>query len=253
MNKTEITKFIIDFMILMLIALPPFLYFFRYICNRTKNILIRTVVFIIYWGSTLLISNLVPAVVVVFLIWRSKISYRSSEGEYVKFYLGGNDDKWDFSFRSFITVAVWGIVIKTAVTYANEIVVLMLQYFKVPMESQEVINEFINAGMWGSIVYFIVIVFCAPIVEEFVFRFWIYDRLLKKRVGAWISAVLTSMLFMIAHFNIQGAFAFFLIGIVNCYLYDKKGYWAAVANHFMFNFSTVIVLIAVKAFNIPLS
>jgi CAAX amino terminal protease family. len=253
MNKTEIIKFIIDFMILMLIALPPFLYFFRYICNRTKNILIRTVVFIIYWGSTLLISNLVPAVVVVFLIWRSKAGYRSSEGEYRKFYLGGNGSKWDFSFRSFITVAVWGIVIKTAVTYANEIVVLMLQYFKVPMESQEVINEFINAGMWGSIVYFIVIVFCAPIVEEFVFRFWIYDRLLKKRVGAWISAVLTSMLFMIAHFNIQGAFAFFLIGIVNCYLYDKKGYWAAVANHFMFNFSTVIVLIAVKAFNIPLS
>ncbi|HBM80788.1 MAG TPA: hypothetical protein DD426_08125, partial [Clostridiaceae bacterium] len=105
----------------------------------------------------------------------------------------------------------------------------------------------------SSILYFIMIVFCAPIVEEFVFRYWLYDSVLKRWTGRIISAVITSILFMAAHYNLQGSIAFFLIGMINCYLYEKYGYWAAVANHFMFNFTSAAMLVAVKIFGIPLS
>ena len=130
---------------------------------------------------------------------------------------------------------------------------MILSKFNIGLENQEIINEFLNSNLWKSAFYFIIIVFCAPIVEEFVFRFWIYSRLLKTRISPVMAAIFSSLLFMGAHFNIQGAIAFFLIGLINCYLYERRGYWASVANHFMFNFISVIVLIAAKVFQLPLT
>lgn len=243
-----------DIVVLLLIAFPPFLYLFRYICDRFKNNFVRVLIFAAYWICTLWTNNLVPAVTVLFLIWRSKAEAVGMNGEgYRRFNLDCSGRKWRFSLKEFIMVSLLGLLIKGLVTYANLIVIVILQFFKVPLESQAVVNEFLGANIWESLYYFIMISICAPVVEEFVFRFWIYDRILKKRTNIYLAALFTNLLFMAAHFNIQGAFAFFLVGLVNCFLYEKKGYWAAVANHFMFNFSTVIILIVVKALNIPLT
>lgn len=243
-----------DIVVLMLIAFPPFLYLFRYICDRFKNKFVRLLISAIYWVSTPWTSNLVPAATVLFLIWRSKAEgVGTFGGGYRRFNLDCRGSKWKFSLKEFIKVSLLGILIKALVTYANLIVVVILQFFKVHLENQAVVNDFLSANLWQSIYYFIMISICAPIVEEFVFRFWIYDRILKKRTNIYLAALFTNLLFMAAHFNIQGAFAFFLVGLINCFLYEKKGYWAAVANHFMFNFSTVFMLIVVKIFNIPLS
>lgn len=250
----DLREIITDIIVLALIAFPPFLYLFQYICDRFKNNFARLLIFALYWGSTLWTSNLVPAVTVLFLIWRSKAEVsKMAGGALRRFNLDCSGSRWRFSLKEFIKVSLLGLLIKVLVTYANLIVVALLQFFKVPLENQAVINEFLNANIWESIYYVIMISVCAPIVEEFVFRFWIYDRILKRRTNAYLAALFTNMLFMAAHFNVQGAFAFFLVGLINCYLYEKKGYWAAVANHFIFNFTTVVLLIAAKIFNIPLS
>lgn len=249
----DITKIISDILVLMLIAFPPFLYLFRYIYDRIKNNFVRAAIFIFYWGCTLWTSNIIPAATVLFLIWRSRVENdNTAEREHRLFNLNCSGSKWRFSLREFLMISLLGVFIKGFVTYVNILAIAILQFFKVPLESQAVVNEFVNAGIWESIYYFILICICAPIVEEFVFRFWIYDRVLKKRTNTYLAALFTNLLFMGAHFNIQGAVAFFLVGLINCILYEKRGYWAAVENHFMFNFSSVVVLIAAKIFNIPL-
>jgi len=254
-------RFVADLLVLVLVAFPPFLYLYQYLHDKVRNFMLKILIYIIYWGGTVVASNLIPASTVLFLIWKSKkenavdtIDFETEGSRVVErsFRLDCSDAKWAFSIKTFIKFSVLGVLIKFFVTYVNLIVVEILNKYNIILENQEIIGEFLKSTLWKSAVFFVIIVICAPIVEEFVFRFWIYDRILKKKVNTLLSAILSSLLFMAAHFNVQGAIAFFLIGVINCYLYDKKGYWAAVANHFMFNFITVVLLIIVKVFNIPL-
>lgn len=250
----DIWEYATEIIVLMLVAFPPFLYLFRYVCDRLKNNFARALIFILYWGLSLWTSNIVPAAAVIFLIWRSRVEDNGMyEQGHRSFSLDARGDRWRFSLPLFVRISLLGILIKILVSYANTIAVAILQLFHAPLENQAVVNEFLNANIYESIYYFLLISICAPVVEEFVFRFWMYDRVLKKRTNKYIAAVFTSLLFMGAHFNIQGAFAFFLVGLINCFLYERNGYWAAVANHFMFNFSTVLVLVAAKVFNVPIT
>jgi membrane protease YdiL (CAAX protease family) len=84
---------------------------------------------------------------------------------------------------------------------------------------------------------------------EFVFRNYLY-RIIKKRTGQVLSAIITSTLFAILHFNLAGIVSFFGLGIYNCYLYEKYGYRASVMNHFIFNLISVVFIIIFKALNL---
>jgi membrane protease YdiL (CAAX protease family) len=254
----NITHQVRDIIVLLIIALPPFLYLYRYIHENVDSTVLQIITYLLYWVGTISLANLVPSITVLFLIIESrqeKADTREDASEYEnkRFKLNYSDDKWKFSIKTFIYISLISIVLKVLISVLNYLVIILIENFtKVNLQNQEVVNEFLQANIWLSIFYFIIIVFCAPIVEEFVFRYWIYDRVLKSKLNYIWSAVLSSLLFMIAHFNIQGAFAFFLVGVTNCYLYEKKGYWAAVANHFMFNFSTAIILISLKVFDVPI-
>ena len=250
-------KIIEELLVLVLIAFPPFLYFYKYINDKVKSKLLKGLITFAYWVGTITISNLLPAIIVLFNIYVSRKEKNACReldetSEKRRFKLDCSGWRFEFSLRKFITMSLWGILIGFLIRYSNAIVVLLLEKLGIPLENQIVINEFLKSGLWQEIFYFIIIVICAPIVEEFVFRFWIYDRILKQRINSVLAAIISSLLFMAAHFNIQGAAAFFLIGMINCYLYEKKGYFAAVANHFSFNLVTMVVLILVKAFNISI-
>lgn len=255
----DITQQIRDIIILLVIAFPPFLYLYRYVRENVGSIVLRIITYLIYWVGTIYLANFVPSVTVIFLIIKSrqeKTELREDIDGYEnkRFKLYYSDNKWKFSIKTFLYISLMGIVIKVLISALNYLVIILIENFtKINLQNQEVVTEFMKANLWFSIFYFIIIVFCAPVVEEFVFRYWIYDKILKNRLNYIWSAVLSSLLFMVAHFNIQGAFAFFLVGVTNCYLYEKRGYWAAVANHFMFNFSTAIILISLKVFNIPIA
>ncbi|HBM73954.1 MAG TPA: hypothetical protein DD429_00150 [Clostridiaceae bacterium] len=253
-----IIKYAGDLLVIMLVAFPPFLYLYRYLYDKIKNVFLRIALYAVYWAGTLYFSNVLPAASVLFLIYRSRkesIYHRNDEeGEdsrQRKFNLDCTGWRWKFSIKNFIKIALWGIPIKYAVTYINLLFIEVLSKLKITLTNQEVVNQFLKSDVFQSIVLSMLVVVCAPIVEEFVFRFWLYDRLLKNRIGTFFAAILTSLLFMAAHFNVQGAVTFFLIGIINCFIYDRYGYWGAVANHFMFNFTSAILLILIKFLNIP--
>lgn len=255
----EIIRFAGDLLVIILVAFPPFLYLYRYLYDRVENLFLRIALCAAYWAGTLTLSNIVPSVCVLFLIHRSRKEFTDldrqtyeTDGDMTlrRFNLDCTDERWRFSPKTFIKVSIWGVFIKYVVSYINIIVIELLSKLNVTLTNQEIVDQFMQSGIFQSIIYSVLIVICAPMVEEFAFRFWMYDRLLKKRIGRGFAAVLTSLLFMSAHFNIQGAVTFFLIGIINCYLYDRYGYWGAVANHFVFNFISTVLLVAMRLLNL---
>jgi membrane protease YdiL (CAAX protease family) len=258
----DVYKIIRDYMILLLLTLPPFLYLYRYMTRNIKDMAKRVLVILLYWFFVLVLQNIIPAFVVIFLIWVTNKGYANDTGHegYITelegaagFRLGSLQGKWRFSLSKFLFFSLIGIFIKVLVTYINLIVIVILTAFKVPLENQQVTVELIKTNnIWYIIYITAAAVFGAPILEEFVFRHWLYDRVLKRKMSIAAAAILSSLLFMTVHFNIQGAAAFFLIGIVNCMLYEKAGYWAAVANHFMFNLSSFAMLLAIKIWNIQI-
>lgn len=250
-------KLIIEIATLLLLSLPPFLYFYKYIHNHVKVAAFKVILFLGYWVGTLMLSTLIPVITVAFLIWswgRNNLSQGMTvlddKHEYNRLKISSSDIGWKFSLKVFAGTALWGIMTKFVITYINNIVVIIMTSYNIGLKSQEIVNDFLISSLPKSILYFILAVICAPLIEEFVFRFWVFDRLLKRRMNSYLAALFSSLLFMSVHFNIQGAVAFFLVGLVNCYLYEKKGYWAAVANHFIFNFTSIMALILIRILNV---
>lgn len=243
-------KILSNIVVLLFVALPPFLFFLNLINSKIKNLYIKGIICIIYWTGTILLNNIVPAIVVLIIIYCSKKdSYRNklSEKKFFKiFNLDYIDEKFQFSITNFITICFMGIIVKYFVSLINFVIILLLNRCNIILKEQQIVNIFLSSDFLNMILYIIMIVFFAPIVEEFVFRFFLYNRVLKKRFTIYISAIISSLIFSVIHYNLQGATAFFLIGIVNCYLYEKNGYWAAVANHFIFNLISVIALLFIK-------
>lgn len=243
-----------DILVMAVIAIPPFLYlheFINYILYKSADkkdhrklfYLLQFFIYVVYWAGTVLLSNMVPAATIIFLIVYIR---KMPENDYRILRPDFSQMTWSFSLGKFIKVSAFGILIKYVITIINAAVIIILTLLKVELVNQEIVNIFLESNIYQSVYYFILTVIGAPVVEEFVFRYWFFDRIFKRKVGIRLAAVLSSILFMGAHFNIQGAAAFFLVGIINCYLFEKFGYWSAVANHFIFNFTSILMLVALR-------
>ncbi len=88
-------------------------------------------------------------------------------------------------------------------------------------------------------------VFVAPFYEEIVFRGFIFGGLLKW--GFWPAAAISSLLFTLAHFDLGSIIPFFAIGVVMCWLFQRSGsIWQAILFHFLFNGTSMVILIATR-------
>lgn len=87
-----------------------------------------------------------------------------------------------------------------------------------------------------DIVYaFLVIVIIAPIVEEIVFRGYLYGSL-RPRMPWWVAAVVVSVLFGMVHGQINVAIDTFFLSMVICYLRDRTGaIWSGIFVHSLKN------------------
>ncbi len=86
---------------------------------------------------------------------------------------------------------------------------LMNIFFKEP-------NPFIVGGV------VVLAVLVAPVIEEIVFRGFIYSAI-KKRAGAALAITVTSALFSLLHMSVFSFLPIFFLGIVLAYLYEKTG------------------------------
>lgn len=228
--------------VLALLALPPWFVFRKYVKDRVNKYLM-ILMFIVYIGITLFTEQLMPFIVVIFIFIFMR---RFREEDDIAYYFRPLKKKklqvvlysMVFTFLSKIISAVFVMIINLV--------------FHIELESQEIMDMFLK-GSWRTIIVLSVLtVIIAPVLEEFVFRHIIYGGTSKK-VGKIAAAIISSLLFTVLHYNLAGVVAFFAVGIYNCYLYEKYGYRAAVINHSIFNLSSTLMIILIKALNINIA
>jgi membrane protease YdiL (CAAX protease family) len=82
---------------------------------------------------------------------------------------------------------------------------------------------------------FLVIVVIVPIVEEVVFRGYLYGSL-RPRMPWWVAAIVVSVLFGVVHGQINVAIDTFFLSMVLCYLRDRTGaIWSGIFVHALKN------------------
>jgi membrane protease YdiL (CAAX protease family) len=153
--------------------------------------------------------------------------------------------RYNFNIKSFKVLKGLKYAVQTyAVTISiNIIVTLIISLLKLNLEQQEIVTELQKVPL-NRFVYMIpIMVIFAPIVEEFTFRWLFYAKVFKPRLGVYGAALLSSILFSLVHFNIRVFPVLIAIGLINCYLVEKKGYWYAVFNHLVFNSISVVAMI----------
>ncbi|HBM80789.1 MAG TPA: hypothetical protein DD426_08130, partial [Clostridiaceae bacterium] len=141
----DLIKYIGEFLIIAIVALPPFLYLYKYTLDNIDNLFVKIAIYAVYWAGTLLLSNVMPALAVLFILRDSqRRADRGIEEGSMRFFAG---DKWRFSWPSFAKAAICGIFIKYAVTVVNYLFILVLQKYGVALKNQEVINEFLKSSV----------------------------------------------------------------------------------------------------------
>ena len=81
----------------------------------------------------------------------------------------------------------------------------------------------------------------APFTEELFFRGFVFAGLSKW--GFWPAAAVSALLFSLVHFDPGSLIPFFGIGIVMCWLFWSRGsLWDSVLFHFLFNFTSFLIL-----------
>jgi membrane protease YdiL (CAAX protease family) len=86
-------------------------------------------------------------------------------------------------------------------------------------------------------------IFVAPLVEEIVYRGFIYPAV-KKQFGFAAAVIVVSLGFALMHFNAAVFAPLFLLGVVLALAFEATGsLWASILTHMLFNsFSAFAVL-----------
>lgn len=88
---------------------------------------------------------------------------------------------------------------------------------------------------WEYSLAFLSLVVVAPIAEEVIFRGYLFGKL-RKYAAVWVSVVLSSALFAVAHLQFNVALDTFALGIVLALLRVKTGsIWMSIALHALKN------------------
>ena len=153
-------------------------------------------------------------------------------------------EKNTFSFNGFnifkaLKYAIFSYLVSLVISFIY-VLILMNANFKI--KDQKIINEMLDFSVNKFIFMALIIIIVAPVVEEFVFRWFLYNRVFKKYIGIYLGALLSSALFGFVHLNIKSFAAIMVLGIINCWLINNKGYWYAVFNHAFFNSISVMML-----------
>ena len=96
--------------------------------------------------------------------------------------------------------------------------------------------------MWQYVAAFIALVIIPPLVEEALFRGYLFG-MLRKYNGFVVSTVLTSAIFGIVHSQVNVGIDVFALSLVLCYLREKTGsIWAGVGLHMLKNLIAFVLL-----------
>jgi membrane protease YdiL (CAAX protease family) len=226
-------------LIVIVIGLPPYL-----IALKTfRNLKLITIIIlsIIYWGGTIYTQQVIPFILILILLIVNSRNKKIME-EYEPSIVNKK-----FTLKDFILIAGATILIRFPIGIINIFYVLLVDLIGINVQSQEVVDIFVNSqNNMLNILIILLVVIVAPLNEEFSMRYWLFGKVLSPRAGAIIAALISSGLFTLLHYNIAGVPTFFVLGLYACYIYYRKGFWGAVTVHFIFNLSSVLLLMLTK-------
>ena len=142
--------------------------------------------------------------------------------------------RWGDIGLSLAGVIVYMLVSTTALTLASNI----------PGFSPDQAQNLGLGRLFGNdlILGFFVLVVLTPLFEEAIFRGFLYGRLRNLQFPWWLSSLVVSVLFGVAHMQWNVGVDVFFLSMVACVLREMTGsIWAGVLLHMMKNFLAFLV------------
>lgn len=236
----DLTRYIVYIFVFLIVNTPIYLQLYKVFLKYKKPIVVILLT-ILYWFGAIFTENFIPFIVVLLLIYRYHLP--TDEGEsYIR-----DINVWRFNRLNILNVTILTLTIKTLLTIVNAIYIQILsRLLEREIQPQEIVTDFYESSPIVKFILFFVIVIFAPIVEEYVFRYYLYDKLFLPRMPRVFAACLSAAIFTIAHYNLSGIPSFFGLALFCTQMYEKKGYFAAVTSHMVFNLGTVVLLMFVE-------
>jgi membrane protease YdiL (CAAX protease family) len=226
---------LITFLLIMGLNIPVFFELYKHILKQ-RPLAVQIIITVAYWAGAFITQTLVAFVAIIFLYM---FYYRNAKQEETL----RNSDVWHISAISIVIIIALSIGARALLGAINFIYVVVLdQILHYDIKAQEIVTYYSQARLWLKGLLSIEIVLIAPIVEEFVFRFFLYGKLLVERMPKFMAALISAGLFTLLHFNVSGVPTFFGLGLLCVLMYEKKGYWGAVTAHGVSNAVTLILL-----------
>jgi len=251
MIKMDIIK---DALVFLFVYIPPFIVFSKFWRDRHKGNALLVLIGFLYIIISFFTQNLIPFIFVILNIKYLKFaenvplygieySERSLSSKF-----RGDYEQFKFSLKSFNPMV--GIRL-ACISYLMTILIsvvetILFSNFKVEGEQQEIVTWMTSMPLNKFLIMIPIVVIFAPVLEEFVFRWILFQKVFRIRIGVYFAAILSSLIFAFIHFNLRAFPLLVWIGLYNCYLINKKGYWYSVFNHFVFNSVTTTVLLLEK-------
>ncbi|MDD4503708.1 MAG: CPBP family intramembrane metalloprotease [Clostridiaceae bacterium] len=228
-------SFILIFTFLLL-NIPIFVSLYKYVF-KDLNPFSKLSIGVFYWSSAFLTNELVPFIGVLILLFRV---HGKAENE-----MQTRDiNIWSIGFWDIALVTGAALIFKAVINQLNKLYVNILgMYFGMEVKPQEIIGEFEVGELYYKVLLFVLVVVLAPFVEEYIFRYYIYDKLLLPRMPSAVAAIISTALFTLLHLNVSGIPTFFGLGLYCTFIYEKKGFYGAVITHLVSNLVTAAFLI----------
>ena len=138
-------------------------------------------------------------------------------------------------------------IIKSIISFTLFIPLLFLisfiiQYVLPEYKQQEIVLNFKSTLIEDKGILLHVLIF-APIVEEVIFRGYIY-RILKSKLPIIFSMIISSTLFALIHYNVLSYILLFVLSIFLTYIYERNGsIICPIIIHSLFNLMMSILII----------
>ncbi len=220
----------------LLLNIPIFISLYKYVM-KDLNPFAKITVSVLYWFLAFLTQTLVPFIGVIILLFRV---HGKAEDELQMIDI----NIWSIGFTDIALVAFAALVFKIVISQLNSLYIKIIDlYLGMDAKPQEIIEEFAVGEIYYKVLLFALVVVLAPFVEEYIFRYYIYDKLLLPRMPAVVAAIISSALFTLLHFNISGIPTFMGLGLYCTFVYEKKGFYGAVITHVVSNLVTAVLLV----------
>lgn len=98
-----------------------------------------------------------------------------------------------------------------------------------------------------TVIIVLVLAAATPVFEELIFRGFLLGKL-QPQAGFWLSAIIVSLLFAVAHGQINVALVTFILSMVSCYLRQSTGaIWSSIGLHAFVNLIAVTLVFVIGA------